>query len=60
MEFHLILDSGELRHLYGWMSIDCVKQDLELQRWMNTAQVGEHFEHRLGVCVRLIDFGEKE
>lgn len=41
--------------LFGWMSEEygCKSQDLELVKWCKKAKIGDYFEHRLGVCVRV-------
>lgn len=51
-----IVDSvDDLKSLYGWMGEGCVKDDRALLNWMRTASIGECFEHRLGVLVRMAD-----
>ena len=47
--------ASELSGLYGWMCGDCVHQDTALTNWMETAEVGDTFDHRLGIAVRLKD-----
>ncbi len=42
-----------LECLSGWLSKDCLESDLALVDWMNKAQVGEYYEHRLGTVIRL-------
>lgn len=43
------------RRLYGWMNDDVRAEDMALLEWMETAEVGDHHYHRLGVMVRLRD-----
>lgn len=47
----------DLRDLLGWMNDSCMREDQKLLRWMESAQVGEMTEHRLGCLVRLKDDG---
>lgn len=55
MDSYIVHSSDDLKNLYGWMSRDCRKEDKSLVAWMETAAVGEHLDHRLGVIVRLKD-----
>ena len=41
--------------LIGWMTGGCVTGDSRLIEWVDKADVGEYFEHRLGVAIRLKD-----
>lgn len=41
--------------LTGWMSQDFQKFDEKLVEWADTAHVGEFFQHRGGVCIRVVD-----
>lgn len=41
--------------LRSWMEDDCSQEDNELVAWMETADVGEYYYHRLGVMVRVKD-----
>lgn len=46
----------DLRQLRGWWTNDCLEDDIKLIKWMDEADVGEYYEHRLGVIVRLKDY----
>lgn len=35
------------------MEYFCKDSDLKLQEWISSAKVGDYFEHRLGVVVRI-------
>ena len=48
-------DPDDFQFLYGWMSKQCKKHDTEFLEWIETAEVGERFHHRLGTAVRLKD-----
>jgi len=42
--------------LYAWMSDEfCKKEDQALCDWLEKAEVGQYFEHRLGICFRVSD-----
>jgi len=41
--------------LYGWMTHGCKKYDRALLRWMARAEVGDYYNHRLGVMIRIKD-----
>lgn len=47
--------ASELNGLCGWMHESCKADDMALINWMNTAEIGEYYEHRLGIMVRLKD-----
>lgn len=47
--------SADMTFLYGWLDDDCLVEDIRLIRWMDTAEVGQKFNHRLGCLVRLMD-----
>lgn len=51
----LVHSKEDLEHLYGWMSESTKKVDSEMVKWMDIAGVGECFNHRLGVLVRIKD-----
>ena len=55
MQQHFAQNFEGLKHLLGWMNKDCLKEDMALRRWMEVAEVGEFYDHRLGVCVRIRD-----
>ena len=44
----------------GWMLSDCQFYDKGLLEWMDTADVGDFCNHRLGVMVRLKDIKERD
>lgn len=48
-----IITPGEPLQLHGWMGPGCKKADLALVKWMGDARIGEAFNHRLGICVRV-------
>ena len=52
MAIHDISSAQDLSFLYGWMRDGCRATDQQLLVWMDTAVVGECFDHRLGVLVR--------
>lgn len=41
--------------LYGWMdeNAGCDTQDKWLVEWCKKAEIGDYYEHRLGICVRV-------
>lgn len=39
--------------LRGWMTEDCLRCDVKLLAFMETSEVGDTHDHRLGVLVRL-------
>lgn len=45
----------DIPRVYGWMSTDVLDEDEALVDFVRTADIGDVFEHRLGVCVRLKD-----
>lgn len=55
MDHFTVTTSLDLRRLYGWMNDDCETSDLLLLRWMDSTDVGEMYEHRLGIMVRIKD-----
>ena len=55
MDHFAVETSLDLRRLYGWMNDDCEASDLLLLRCMDSVDVGEMCEHRLGILVRLKD-----
>lgn len=57
METHTVFSNEQFPRIYGWMDTDCKAEDSKLLKWMESADVGESYEHRLGVLVRLKDAG---
>jgi len=55
MDYFTIEKSKDLKRLYGWMNNGCEAGDSILSHWMESAEIGEIYEHRLGVLVRLKD-----
>lgn len=56
MDYFHFSDASELKVLYAWMESPlCVKSDEKLVKWLETAEVGDMKDHRLGVAVRLKD-----
>lgn len=55
MDAYIVHSAKDLTCLYGWMSRDCKEEDEALVEWMETAEVGDYLDHRLGVIVRLKD-----
>ena len=45
----------DLKGLYGWGREDCKDRDNRLLEWMDKADIGELYDHRLGCIVRLKD-----
>jgi hypothetical protein len=45
--------------LFGWMEHGNRDDDNRLSRWMDSAEVGDVQNHRLGIMVRLKDGEEK-
>jgi hypothetical protein len=60
MEFFHVSKPDDLAQLRGWMDAMCHKEDTALVMWMERAEIGELFEHRLGIMVRLKDIREVE
>ena len=52
MEEYHINDLSELG-IYGWMSDSCREDDELLIAWSEKANIGDYFEHRLGICFRV-------
>jgi len=50
-----IKTADDLRYLRGWMDKECIVDDEEMVKWMETALVGQLYNHRLGSLVRLLD-----
>lgn len=48
-------DKKDFTNLHGWMSADCRTDDTAMLDWMETAEIGDVFAHRLGYLVRLKD-----
>jgi hypothetical protein len=40
---------------YGWMEDSCKEADIKMMQWMETAEVGDYYQHRVGVCIRVKD-----
>lgn len=55
MVSYAVSTGRDLSGLYGWMSKGCEADDQGLLNWMESANVGEFYEHRLGTLVRLKD-----
>lgn len=53
MEKWEISNIEDLKGLYGWMTDSCKKDDYELVNWIEKANIGDYFEHRLGICFRV-------
>lgn len=52
-----VFNPTDLEHLYCWMKPQYGSNvdDTLLLNWMESAEVGEYFDHRLGYLVRLKD-----
>lgn len=48
-------DVNELSCLYGWGTDFCKDYDTALILWIDSCEIGEYFNHRLGIVVRLKD-----
>lgn len=55
MDYFVVSAADELRHLRSWMKEGCAVEDKLLALWMVGADIGEFYNHRLGVCIRLKD-----
>lgn len=56
MEVHQgIQNKDELSFLAGWMDGMCKTGDTIMVAWMESALVGQMYEHRLGCLVRMMD-----
>jgi hypothetical protein len=57
MGFYVVSEPDELSFLRGWMldKWGCASEDTALVEWMQTAEIGDYYDHRLGVIVRLKD-----
>jgi hypothetical protein len=53
MESWEISNIEDLKGLYGWMTDGCKKDDYELVNWIEKANIGDYFKHRLGMCFRV-------
>ena len=53
--FYDITSIADFTSLYGWMCDDCKSGDIEMVKWMENAEVGTMYSHRLGYLVRLKD-----
>ena len=42
----------------SWKSEGCEEDDAALEQWIDSAEVGQYHEHRMGVAVRLQDTGD--
>lgn len=58
MDTSFFVAAGELADLRGWMTPSCRADDTRLVAWLETAEVGDYFTHRLGDVVRLKDAQE--
>ena len=55
METHGFYDTNSIPKVYGWMEEDCIDDDKGLVSFVESAEVGDIYSHRLGECVRLKD-----
>lgn len=55
MDYFTFSGPSILDFLPGWMRGDCIPYDQKLVDWLSCAEVGEVFQHRLGVVIRLQD-----
>lgn len=55
METSVFRGQNDLPYLYGWMSDHCQDADTAMVTWMETAEIGDVFDHRLGYLVRIKD-----
>ncbi len=53
MYMHVIKNEADFAFLNGWQSDLCKHGDTEMVKWMDTAEIGEVYDHRLGALVRL-------
>lgn len=50
-----VLSEDDLHGLFQWRNGACLSKDNQLLAWMQNADVGEKYDHRCGVMVRLKD-----
>lgn len=55
MEVYSVHSPEEFPRLYGWMTPSCACEDEGMLRWMDTAEIGDVYHHRLGCLVRIKD-----
>lgn len=55
MHMQIVHSQKDLATLCGWMDKWCRLVDEALVSWMETAEVGDYYDHRLGVMVRVKD-----
>lgn len=55
METHYFSGPADAPHVYGWRSEYRKKSDDALLAWIDKAEIGDSYEHRLGLVVRLKD-----
>lgn len=53
MDVNEFSSASEFPHLYGWMSGSWIAEDSAMLSWMDVADIGETYYHRLGVLVRV-------
>jgi hypothetical protein len=53
--YESIMVTSDLNFLNSWMNEECKQADKALVTWMETAQVGQMYSHRLGYLVRMAD-----
>lgn len=55
MEFFIANAIEDFEQLCGWQTDSCKVADDAMTEWVEKAQIGEMYEHRLGCIVRLKD-----
>ena len=55
MDFFKAKSVEDFKSLDGWQSDSCKEADNAMIEWLENAQIGEMYEHRLGCVVRLKD-----
>lgn len=53
MEVFTVSSPEEFPPLYGWMTTSCACGDRGMLAWMDTAEIGDVYDHRLGYLVRV-------
>lgn len=51
----IVQSPKDLRGVFGWMDENVRDDDEALVAWMEQAEVGQYYDHRAGIMVRLRD-----
>ena len=55
MDMFSFSDASNLIRLVGWKQPLCKNEDDKLCLWLETAEIGDYFVHRLGYVIRIKD-----